>query len=179
MNTRLWSAVLLLLLSTCQKDDEFNASVIPGEYTGTLNYFTSVQGGGVGDNVPDLSKSAGYKTVLTKVGSNYTLSFDKSFKYTIPDISLEFTSFFNYNTVMIRPVQGQDYSLSAIQFHGTPANYISVDEGFRIVTCKLELKSNAPDSIYFLHLYLSRFYWGWNGVRLTTIPGPHFVLRTF
>jgi hypothetical protein len=163
MNTRILFAVLILLLPTCKgyDDIEFDPSPIPGEYTGELQYFTSVQGGGLGDNLPDMSKSYGFNTTITKAGSNYTMSFDKSFKYIIPDLSIEITTVtyaWGSHIAMIRPVVGEEYSLD-IRAPGTlTTNYISVNTINRQVYGSVELKSNDPDSVYFLHLYFGRSY---------------------
>ena len=170
MNTRILFAVLIFLLSTCKGYDDiaFDPTLIPGEYTGWLSYYTSAQGGGTGDHVPDLSKSYEYKTIITKAGSNYTLLFDKSFKYTIPDLSIEITTVLDNSGIskiaMIRPVAGQEYSLADISIHPLTANfpvntnYINVSTINRIVFGYLELKSNDPDSVYFLHLHFGRSY---------------------
>lgn len=160
MNTRLLFVFILMLLSTCQKDDEFNVEFVPGEYTGALAYFTSLNSGGVGINITDLSKADAYKTTISKIGSNYILSFDKSFRYTIPDISVEITSPMNSKLVAIKTIAGQAYSSSGelTTYPNEPPNYFSIDQYVHRVDCNLTLKSNDPDSIYFLHLALLRIY---------------------
>jgi len=159
MKTRYLVVFLIFLLPTCKKDDEFNAGLIPGEYTGAIAYFTSVDGGGPGFNDPDLSKSSDYKTTITKDGSHYVLSFDTSFIYTIPDINIEISSF-NSEIVNIYTEVGQAYSSSTAleNYPGQPANYISIDKDIHRMDCHLTLRSNDPDSIYYLLFLLLRIY---------------------
>lgn len=159
MKTRYIVVLLIILLPTCKKDDEFNTGLIPGAYTGAIYYFSSVDGGGPGLNDPDLSKSADYKTTITKNGSNYVLSFDTSFIYKIPDINVKITSF-NSEIVNISTLDGQAYSSSNVlgNYRGYPANYFSIDKIIRRVDCQLTLRSNDPDSLYYLNFVLLRIY---------------------
>ena len=151
--------LLVILLTTCKKDDEFNTGLIPGTYTGAIYYFPSVDGGGPGFNDPDLSKSDDYIITITKNGSNYVFSFDTSFMYTVPDMNIEISSF-NSEIVSIYTQQGQAYSSSdALEnYPGQPANYISITEYIHRVDCHLTLRSNDPDSIYYLNFILLRIY---------------------
>ena len=167
MNTRILLAVLIVLLSTCKgfdghDDIEFDPSLIPGEYTGSMSYYGSKQGGGIGHKSPDLSKEDGYKTTITKAGSNYNMSFDKSFKYTIPDLSIEITSVtyvWGSHIATIKPLAGEEYSLDNPIPDVFANNYIKVNTISRVrIMDLLELKSNDPDSVYFLHLYFGRSY---------------------
>jgi len=127
---------------------------------GYIDYFYSVDGGKTGySHVPDLSKSEDYKTTITKNGSTYVLSFDTSFIYTIPDINIEITSF-NSEFVNIYTQEGQAYSSSGAleNVPGQPHNYFRIEKYFRLVSCHLTLRSNDPDSIYYLYFVLHRNY---------------------
>jgi hypothetical protein len=159
MKTRYLFILVIILLPTCKKDNEFDTGLIPGTYTGAIHYFPSVDGGEPGFNDPDLSKSGDYKTTITKYGSNFVLSFDTSFIYSIPDINVKISSF-SSEIVSIYTPQGQAYSSSGAleNYPGQPANYISIDTYIHRVDCHLTLKSNDPDSIYYLNFVLLRIY---------------------
>jgi len=150
--------LLIILLSACKKDNEFDKALIPGEYSGALYYFPSLSGGETGNNDPDLSKSTDYKTTITRNGSNFTVSFDTSFIYTIPDISFEITSIENSEIAIIRTQNGQAYSSSYELGYGQNHNYIQIDKYIHRVDFRMTLKSNNPDSIYYLDLGLLRIY---------------------
>jgi hypothetical protein len=152
--------IAALSFSACKKDDEFNVELVSGEYTGSLTYWTAISDGGVGNSRPDLSKGSDYKTTITKVGSNYILSFDKSFIYLLPDISIEITRYINSEMAAIGTLVGQDYtSTSAVEnVPNQPPNYFSISKYPQRIDCNISLRSNAPDSTYFLTLKLFRIY---------------------
>lgn len=150
---------LTLSYSACKKDDEFNTELVAEEYTGSLDYFTSIDGGEVGNYMPDLSKSGDYKTTITKIGSNYILSFDKSFIYALPDISIDIKRFMNTETAVIGTLVGQAYSSSTVGNNPSePSNYFSILKYPQLARCNITLKSNDPDSIYYLSFRLTRNY---------------------
>jgi hypothetical protein len=162
MNISKLLIVLLILFSTCKKDDEFNTEVIPGEYTGSVYYWQLIHNDD-GDhliNDPNLSSGMDYKTIITKDGSNYILSFDKSSIYTIPDISIKIISFINSDIASIKTLEGQAYSSSEAtgKLPGYPANYFSIDKYIHRIDCNLTLGSKDPDSTYFLQFILLRIY---------------------
>jgi len=151
---------LTLFCSACKKDDEFNVELVSGEYTGSLTYWTSLSDGGVGNSRPDLSTGGDYKTTITKVGSNYILSFDKSFIYVLPDVSVEITRYINSEMAAIGTLGGQAYtSTSAVEnVPNQPSNYFTIIKYPQRVDCNLSLRSNDPDSTYYLTLRLFRIY---------------------
>ena len=158
---RFLSPVLVaVLLITCTPEPGFDHAVIPGTYKGSLYYFTSAGADKAGVNLPAMSKTSEFRTVVTFDGSQYLFSFDNSFKYQVPDVQIEVFSIVNGNTATIRTKSGQTYSSSSAlnSAPGQPANYISDDTHARKVRCELTLKSNDPDSAYFLNFTLFRDY---------------------
>jgi len=149
---------LSLSFSSCKKDEEFNSVLIPGEYTGIMAYYTSINGGIVGTYIDSLSKYPEYKTTISKSGLNYILSFDKSFIYTLPDITVQITSIESSQQAIIKTLEGQVYSSSSIPASEYPPNYFYITKYPARIDCILTLKSNDPDSIYFLNFRLFRLY---------------------
>jgi hypothetical protein len=149
---------IALTFSACKKDDKFNAELIPGEYTGSIIYWTSNNGSFTGNSIPDLCKSPDYKTTITKSGSNYILLFDKSFVYTPPDINIEITSFENSQKAKFKILDGQAYSSIDILRNSADHNYFYITKYPSRLDCSLILKSNLPDSTYFLEFSLFRLY---------------------
>lgn len=149
-----------LSFSACKKDDVFNTELVAGEYTGRLTYWASLSDGGLGFSINELSKGGDYKTTITKIGSNYILSFDKSFIYVLPDISVEITRNINSEIVAIGTLAGQTYSsTSAVEnVPNEPSNYFTINKYGQTVVCNLSLRSNDPDSTYYLSLKLYRNY---------------------
>lgn len=161
MRTLLIFTYLLILTAACQNndDDEFNREHIPGEYKGTLSYYDSPGWDVMGNSITELSKRDEYKTIIKKVGSNYVLSFDKSFVYSIPDITVEIFSVYDSELVGIRTLDGQAFSsVSKSNFKDQPPNYFWITRYPQVAVCELTLKSNDPDSAYFLSLTLRRIY---------------------
>jgi len=153
---------LMIFTSACQNndDDEFNRKQIPGEYTGSLIYWHSLEEGGVSLNSSDPYKGYEFKTTIKRVGSNYVLSFDKSFIYKIPDITVEITQTKTADVYGITTLPGQAYN-SAIKQHtymNQPSNYFSISKYPQVVDCDLTLRSNDPDSTYFLAIRVFRIY---------------------
>jgi len=140
-----------LILSGCKKDDEINLELIPGEYIGTMSYFPSNNDGGVGYNIPELSAPE-FKTTITKIGSDYNLSFDKSFKYSLPDIRVALIRNWNSEIVTIGTLAGQSYTTtSALDgYTNDPPSYFKTPKSTNAPECHLAIKSNDPDSIYYL-----------------------------
>lgn len=156
--------VVILLLSiatySCKDDDEFNREHIPGEYTGNLIYWHTLEEGGAFLGSSDPSKGDEFKTTVKRVGSNYILSFDKSFIYKIPDITVEITQTNTADVYAITTLPGQVYN-SAIKQHtymNQPSNYFSISKYPQVVFCDLTLRSNDPDSTYFLEILIHRIY---------------------
>jgi hypothetical protein len=152
--------ITALSFSACKKDDEFNVELVSGEYTGSLTYWTALSDGGVGLSRPDLSTGSGYKTTITKVGSTYILSFDKSFIYALPDISVEISRYINSEIAAIGTLVGQTYSSTSAVEHvpNQPSNYFTISKYPQRIDCNLSLRSNDPDSTYYLTLKLFRLY---------------------
>jgi hypothetical protein len=152
--------VFAAILTTCSPEPGFDFSVIPGTYKGSLYYFTSAGADKPGVSVPAMSKTSEFRTVVTLDGSQYLFTFDNSFKYQVPETEVEVFSIFNGNTASIRTKSGQSYSSSSAlnSTPGQPANYISDDTNSRKIRCELTLKSNDPDSAYFLNFTLFRDY---------------------
>jgi hypothetical protein len=153
-------ALSALLLTTCEQDPGFNYDNIPGLYKGSLYYFTADGPDKVGVNVPNMSKTDTYRTTVTLDGDAYVMAFDEAFKYKVPDTRVEVFSITNGNTAGIRTTSGQTYSSSNAMnsFPGQPSNYFSDETHVRRVRCELTLKSNDPDSAYFLNFVLFREY---------------------
>lgn len=160
MKVRLIFPILLFLLINCKKKEELLTDLMPGEYTGSLAYFTSVNGG-EGKYLSDSSISDNFKTTITKAGSKYILSFDKSYFFTIPDISVEVTVSVNDYLKGISTIAGQEFS-SFNQVGGCyqnlPCNYFSFDKYVRRLDCVLTIKSNNPNNSFFLTFLLLRIY---------------------
>jgi len=150
-------ATTFLILSGCKKDDAINLELIPGEYIGTMSYFPSNNDGGVGYNIPELSAPE-FNTTITKVESDYNLSFDKSFKNPLPDIRVALIRNWNSEIVTIGTLAGQSYtSTSALDgYTSDPPSYFKIDKSSNAPECHLALKSNDPDSIYYLLFILYR-----------------------
>lgn len=148
-----------LSFSACKKDDKFNAELIPGKYTGSIIYWTSNNGSSNVSSIPDLCKGLDYKTTITKSGSNYILSFDKSFVYTLPDINIEITSFEDSQKANIKTLDGQVYSSSDKLYNPyVDHNYFYITKYPSRLDCNLILKNNDPDSSYFLEFSLFRLF---------------------
>jgi len=154
---------MALSLFTCEEiEDDFDFGVVPGDYEGSLTYFTANQGGGIDINLPELSKTTGYRVSIANVGTGHRLSFDKSFKYEVPDIDVVENEYYSKNSasiVSIRTIDGQPYTTVVMQtYPGVPSSYFYVDEVLRNVKCILTLKSNNPDSVYYLDISVLRKY---------------------
>lgn len=98
--------------------------------------------------------------MVKRVGSNFVLSFDQSFNYSIPDLTVEIASTKNPNVVAITTIPGQAFrSLNRENtYMNEPSNYFSSDEFIRRVDCNLTIRSNDPDSISSLTFIMLRIY---------------------
>ena len=155
--------IILLVIFTvaCQNNnDDFNYEVILGEYKGTLSYFDSPGWDVMGNYITELSKWDEYKTTIKKVGSNYIMSFDTSFVYKIPDLTIEISPSKSPDVYGITTLFGQAYSAinKEYTYNNQPSNYFSVSKYPRVVNCDLTLRSNDPDSTYFIQMLIHRIY---------------------
>lgn len=143
----------------CQKEEEFNTEPLPGDYVGSLIYWTGNGINSFGSSVPEFSKLFEYKTTIRKSGSRYVLSFDKSFHYNIPDITVEISSNYNSDIVAIKTVDGQAYTSVVRDYYlDYPNNFFQVNDFPGRVDCNLTVKSINPDSTSFLQFILIRTY---------------------
>lgn len=152
---------VLLVLVACDQDPGFNFSLIPGEYKGSLYYFSADGPNGSVVHVPSMSKVDEFRTtIIADGGLDYTFSFDKNFKYTIPDVTVEAFSIVDGATVALKTATGQAYSSSA-DLNNAPGqvpNYITNDAHVSTMRLDLTLKSNDPDSAYYLNVVVRRTY---------------------
>ena len=161
MKARLLSIFILTILLSCQKNDkdEFNVELVAGEYTGNLIYWAPDINGEIGNSVTALTKLGGYKTIITKTGSTFNLSFDKSFIYTPPDMQVEIYTPLNATFVGITTSYGQVFSASLLpNYQNFPKNYFAIREDVHRAEYTLTVRSNNPDSIYFLTFSGIRIY---------------------
>lgn len=152
--------LLSLVFSSCKNDDEFNLEHIPGEYTGSLTYWHSLEGDGVSLSSSDPTKGDEFITTIKRAGSNYVLSFDKSFIIKIPDITFEITPIKDSDSFTIITLPGQAYNSVITQktYWGETSNYIWISKYPQVVNCNLSLRSNNPDSINFIEIRVLRIY---------------------
>jgi hypothetical protein len=161
------------IFSNCDKPpppqpviEELDISLIPGIYSGgSLLYYPPITNS-IGAIVPDidfiedLSSSGGdYQITVTKAGeSNYTISFDDSFIYSLPDFDINITEtrrsdlgwigvLYFRNIILIND---EEYSPTKGVSIGSFSNYIPA------IFIQLDIKSNDPDSIYFLSIIGSK-----------------------
>lgn len=162
MKTLLIFTLLMFFLVACQNndDDEFNREHIAGEYTGSLTYWPSMEESGTFLSSTDPSKGDEFKTSVKKVGSNYIMSFDKSFLYKIPDITVEIAPTKNSDVYAITTLPGQAYNSIFGQntYNNQPSNYFAISKYPQVVNCDLTLRSNDPDSTYRLQIVILRIY---------------------
>ena len=146
-------SVFFILLFACKKD-EFYRDNIPGTYIGQLVYYSSPDSGG------SIITSNLYQIKITRVGSNYVLSFDKSYKYQIPDLTVMIKSNYRENIFAIQTLEGQEYISSHIggTYLDEPPNYFSVDKYPQVARCNITLKRSDPDSPYYLWFDVQRTF---------------------
>jgi hypothetical protein len=142
--------------------EELDISLIPGIYSGgNLWYFPPVTNSN-GMIVPDidfieeLSSSGGdYQITVTKAGeSNYTIRFDNSFIYSLPDFDISITETRRSDLGMagvlyfrnIILINDNEYSPTKGVSIGSFSDYT------RGIFIQLNIKSNDPDSTYFLSI---------------------------
>ena len=130
MKTLLFFTFLTFLIVACQNndDDEFNREHIAGEYTGSLIYWHSMEESGTFLSSTDPTKGWEFKTSVQRVGSNYIMSFDKSFIYKIPDITVEITPTKNSDVYAITTLSGQAYNslINQNTYNNQASNYFAI-----------------------------------------------------
>src|SRR5688572_2339298 len=155
--SRTWAITILTLsLFNCREEEEFDQSLVPGTYTGQIAYFTDDH-----INLPELSTFSGYEVTISEAAQGYTLSFDKSFVYQVPDLEIRVNTYppNKAHTLSIVTVVGQPYSNDASQIsQGQPAAYFTNDKEIRRINCTMALVSNDPDSVYYLNFTVRRTY---------------------
>jgi hypothetical protein len=146
-----------LLLSGCGTGESYDPSQIPGTFVGSLYYYEA-DGSDVGDEVESLTTMNTYTAMIARSGANYKITFDDNGKFDVPDITVELFSIVDGKTGAIRTTDGQDFSSSTAGNNavGQHPNYIGIDPDLGRVDCKLTLKSNDADSVFFLRLSVVR-----------------------
>jgi hypothetical protein len=146
-----------LLFFGCGPAETFDMALIPGTYTGSLYYFEA-DGSDIGDEVPALTTSGNYMATIARSGADYVITFDEDGKFDMPDLTVELFSIVDGRTGAIRTTGGQDFSSSTAgnTAPGQQPNYFGIDPDLGRVDCKLTLKSNDPDSVFFLRLSVVR-----------------------
>lgn len=153
--------LLMIFTAACQNnEEEYDRELIIGEYTGELIYWNSIVGTGSNMISTDPSKGWEFKTTIKKAGTNYVLSFDQSFNYKIPDITVEINPTKTLNFYEITSLPGQSFYIpfNWNTYSNVTGNFLFIEKYPQVINCNFNLKSMHPDSTNFLDIRINRIY---------------------
>lgn len=163
MNERiiLFLAIALTFLSCNEVDNEseFNISLIPGVYSGSLN-LTGIDDS-TGWEVPGywITPYPEYQTVVKSKNGSFTFCFDENCELQIQDIEFHVGEFYGFAAnirVSISYIESNEYVLGADRGHiGRPDawkfyNFFQKDALDNNIYFELSLESLPPDTLYRL-----------------------------
>jgi hypothetical protein len=142
--------VSICWVSSCNFDFDLGSTTIPpptavpfdqiaGNYEGEITYWENTQ-----SSVSHLSLISGYSTTVIWNDTLFTISFDTTFLYTVPNLNFEL-EFQRFHPRAIVLIPGQEYA----QWNNLAGEFFT-DSDNNFVNYHLAIRPVSADSTYFL-----------------------------